>query len=128
MLTHRIETAEVKRSKPPTYREALARLEEAEDTLRAIGVGEIDAFVVSDGASERRVFTLSTADRPYRRFVENMRDGAATVSPAGVILYANRRLADLLSCSRKDVLGARRVHANRGGRRVGLGPRGRRRR
>jgi diguanylate cyclase (GGDEF)-like protein len=94
---------------PPTprYREALVRLEEAEDTLRAIGVGEIDAFVVSDGSATRRVFTLSTADRPYRRFVENMRDGAATLSPDGVILYANRRLAELLSSTRADLLGTR---------------------
>ena len=38
------------------------------------------------------MFTLSTADRPYRMFVENMRDGAATVSSNGLILYANRRL------------------------------------
>jgi diguanylate cyclase (GGDEF)-like protein len=92
---------------PLTHPEALQRLEEAEDTLRAIGVGEIDAFVVSDGVSERRVFTLSTADRPYRRFVESMRDGAATLSPAGVILYANQRLAELLSCSRGEIQGAR---------------------
>ncbi len=89
-----------------TYEEALARLDEAEDTLRAIGVGEIDAFVVSDGSSEPRVYTLFTADRPYRRFVENMRDGAATLSPMGVILYANRRLADLLSCPPAELLGS----------------------
>jgi diguanylate cyclase (GGDEF)-like protein len=35
-----------------------------------------------------------------------MRDGAATVSPTGVILYANRRLAELLSCSREAILGS----------------------
>jgi diguanylate cyclase (GGDEF)-like protein len=90
-----------------SYDEALARLAEAEDTLRAIGVGEIDAFVVSDGSSTHRVFTLSTADRPYRRFVENMRDGAATLSSDGVILYANRRLAELLASTRADILGTR---------------------
>jgi hypothetical protein len=44
---------------------------EAEDTLRAIGAGEVDAFVVSGGA-DAGVFTLATADRPYRMFVENM--------------------------------------------------------
>ena len=90
-----------------THAEALARLEEVEETLQAISRGEIDAFVVSDGASDRRVFTLSTADRPYRRFVENMRDGAATLSPAGVVLYANRRLAELLSCSTEEIRGSR---------------------
>jgi diguanylate cyclase (GGDEF)-like protein/PAS domain S-box-containing protein len=84
----------------------LARLAEAEDTLRAIGAGEVDAFVLSDGGRSPRVFTLTTADRPYRIFVENMRDGAATLSEAGLILYANRRLAELLSMSRESIVGS----------------------
>ena len=52
------------------------------------------------------MFTLSTADRPYRMFVEHMRDGAATVSSNGLILYANRRLGELLSCSTETIVGA----------------------
>jgi diguanylate cyclase (GGDEF)-like protein/PAS domain S-box-containing protein len=52
------------------------------------------------------VFTLASADRPYRMFVENMRDGAATVSESGIILYANRRLADLLTYRLPHVMGA----------------------
>jgi diguanylate cyclase (GGDEF)-like protein len=79
---------------------------EAEDMLRAISAGEVDAFVVSDGQGGDRVFTLSTADRPYRMFVENMRDGAATVSSAGLILYANRQLAEMLRCSRETIVGS----------------------
>jgi len=89
-----------------TPADGLARLSEAEDTLRAISAGEVDAFVISDDAVGHRVFTLETADRPYRMFVENMRDGAATVSPAGLILYANRGLAELLSCARETIVGA----------------------
>ena len=89
-----------------TPADGLARLSEAEDTLRAISAGEVDAFVVSDDAVGHKVFTLETADRPYRMFVENMRDGAATVSPAGLILYANRGLAELLSCARETIVGA----------------------
>jgi diguanylate cyclase (GGDEF)-like protein len=91
---------------PPTPSDALARMAEAEDTLRAIGAGEVDALVVSDGGSGQRVFTLSTADRPYRMFVENMRDGAATLSRDGLILYANRRLAEMLSCTRDRIVGS----------------------
>jgi diguanylate cyclase (GGDEF)-like protein len=91
---------------PATLSDALARMAEAEDTLRAIGAGEVDAFVVSTGGPGQRVFSLSTADRPYRMFVENMRDGAATLSSSGLILYANRRLAELLSCSRESIVGS----------------------
>ena len=35
-----------------------------------------------------------------------MREGAATVSAAGLILYANRRLAELLSCAKNSIVGA----------------------
>jgi diguanylate cyclase (GGDEF)-like protein/PAS domain S-box-containing protein len=83
-----------------------ARLTEAEETLRAIRNGEVDALVVRDTSPEAQVFTLSSADRPYRIFVENMRDGAATVSRTGVILYANRRLAELLQCPLPQVMGS----------------------
>src|SRR6476660_6531476 len=89
-----------------THDDALIRMAEAEGTLRAIGAGEIDAFVLSDGGTGRRVFTLSTADRPYRIFVENMRDGAATLSSSGIILYANRRLAEMLCLPRETIVGS----------------------
>ena len=35
-----------------------------------------------------------------------MRDGAATLSASGLVLYANRRFAELLSRSREAVVGA----------------------
>jgi diguanylate cyclase (GGDEF)-like protein len=83
-----------------------ARLSETEETLRAIRCGEVDALVVHDGAPDAQVFTLSSADRPYRRFVEHMRDGAATLSEAGIILYANASLAELASCPLADLIGS----------------------
>ncbi|HEY5197913.1 MAG TPA: EAL domain-containing protein [Solirubrobacteraceae bacterium] len=94
------------REAPTRLADALVRMAEAEDALRAIAAGEVDGFVVSDRESGQRVFTLSTADRPYRMFVENMREGAATLSSTGIILYANRRLAELLSCPREAVVGS----------------------
>ena len=66
------------------------------------------------------MFTLSTADRPYRMFVENMRDGAATVSSSGVILYANRRLAELLACPRESIVGSPLARFVAGGLPLGL--------
>jgi diguanylate cyclase (GGDEF)-like protein/PAS domain S-box-containing protein len=79
----------------------------AEETLRAIRNGEVDALVVGDGASsDRQVFTLASADRLYRMFVENMRDGVATVSASGTVLYGNRRLAELLALPLEHILGS----------------------
>jgi diguanylate cyclase (GGDEF)-like protein len=82
-----------------------ARLSEAEETLRAIRNGEVDALVVQNGAPTTQVFTLTSADLPYRLFVENMRDGAATVSETGTILYANRGLAELISRPLTQIIG-----------------------
>jgi two-component system sensor histidine kinase/response regulator len=81
------------------------RLAEAVETLRAIRHGEVDALLVADGSPGEQVFTLSSADRPYRMFVENMRDGAATVSESGIVLYANQAFADLLSQPLPHVIG-----------------------
>ena len=62
--------------------ELRVRLEEAEDTLRAIGSGEVDAFVVS-GPDGEQVFTLKGAEQPYRVLVETMNEGAATLPRMG---------------------------------------------
>jgi diguanylate cyclase (GGDEF)-like protein/PAS domain S-box-containing protein len=83
-----------------------ARMVAAEETLRAIRHGEVDALVVREASPAAQVFTLSSADRPYRMFVENMRDGAATVSESGIVLYANRRLAEMLTCPLEYLMGS----------------------
>ena len=71
------------------------RLEEAEETLRAIRDGAVDAFVVVEASGER-VYTLEGADRPYRVLVEQMQQGAVTLHDDGTIVYSNLRAAMLL--------------------------------
>ncbi|HTP65920.1 MAG TPA: PAS domain-containing protein [Geobacteraceae bacterium] len=80
------------------------RLEEAEETLRAIGSGEVDAFVVS-GPEGPQVFTLKGAEQPYRVLVETMNEGAATLTPDGTILYCNNRLAAMLRVPLERLIG-----------------------
>lgn len=82
-----------------------ARLEELEETLRAIRSGEVDALVV-ETAGEDQVFTLKGADQTYRLMVEEMREGAATLSESGFVLYCNRALAELLDVPADGLLGA----------------------
>jgi PAS domain S-box-containing protein len=81
-----------------------SELEECRETLRAIQQGEVDALVVNDGDSHH-VFTLKNADQPYRVFVETMNEGAATLSPDGLIYYCNQRFADLMGCALETVIG-----------------------
>jgi PAS domain S-box-containing protein len=80
------------------------RLEEAEETLRAIGNGEVDAFVVT-GPGGEQVFTLKGAEQPYRALVETMNEGAATLSAEGTILYCNKRLAAMLRIPLGNIIG-----------------------
>ncbi|MBV5330151.1 MAG: PAS domain S-box protein, partial [Chlorobium sp.] len=80
------------------------RLEDAEETLRAIGSGEVDALIVS-GADGEQIFTLKGAEYPYRVLVETMNEGAATLTADGTILYCNNRLATLLQRPLESVIG-----------------------
>ena len=70
--------------------------EELEENLRAIRTGEVDALIVS-GSEGDQVFTLQGAEHPYRVLVESMNEGAATLNWVGDVLYANRRLAEMLA-------------------------------
>jgi PAS domain S-box-containing protein len=71
------------------------KVRELEETLDAIRSGEVDAIVVTKGEG-RKVFTLEGADHPYRALVENIREGALTLSHDGMILYANTRFAEMV--------------------------------
>ena len=51
------------------------------------------------------MFALAAADRPYRLIVEAMSEGAATVSPRGVILEANPCLAAMTGRDAGQLLG-----------------------
>ncbi len=82
-----------------------ARLVEAEGNLQAIYSGEIDALLLADESGERRVFTLRSADAPYRALVERMHEGAATLSLTGDIVYCNQRFADLVRWPLEQVFG-----------------------
>ncbi len=73
-----------------------ARLREAEDTLEAIRMGQVDALVV-DGPDGPEVFTLRGVDHRYRQLVETMTEGALLVARDGVITYANARFAELVA-------------------------------
>ena len=70
--------------------------EELEENLRAIRTGEVDALIVS-GSEGDQGFTLQGAEHPYRVLVESMNEGAATLNWVGDVLYANRRLAEMLA-------------------------------
>ena len=72
--------------------------------LRAICAGEVDAIVVNGGAAPA-VYTLKSASDPYRQLIEQMSEGALTLSTEGVILYCNAAFARMLQRPRERVIG-----------------------
>ncbi|RJR42820.1 MAG: PAS domain-containing sensor histidine kinase [Deltaproteobacteria bacterium] len=80
------------------------RLEEAEDTLRAIREGEVDALVVY-GPGGEQIYTLKGADHSYRILIEAINEGAAILAPDGDILYGNQQLAELLGAPLERLVG-----------------------
>ena len=80
------------------------RLEEAEETLRAIREGEVDALVVDSPRGEM-IYTLTSADYPYRLMIDEMNEGAVSVSPDSFILYSNRNFAGILGLNGSNASG-----------------------
>ena len=92
-------------STPPEQQtDLLARLETAEETLRAIQSGEVDALMVS-GRRGEQVVSLKGGEPAYRMLVEAMSEGAATLSRNGAVLYCNRRFAELIRRPPGKILG-----------------------
>ena len=89
---------------PDETEELRARLREAEETLRAIQQGEVDALVITERAGEK-VYTLKSADRPYRMMIEGMGQGAVTLTADGTILYCNTCFAGMMKRPLESVIG-----------------------
>ena len=94
------------RSKPPSGELAALRLRlaEAEETLRAIRHGEVDALMVA-GRQGNQVFSLEGAEHAYRMLIEAMNEGALTLTKEKTILYANQCFARMVKCPLEQVTG-----------------------
>jgi signal transduction histidine kinase/ActR/RegA family two-component response regulator len=89
---------------PEQVKKLQRELEEAQETLRAIRQGEIDGLVV-EGPHGPQVFTLKTAEQPYRMLIEQMQEGALTLTPLGDVLYCNRRFGELVAAAPETIVG-----------------------
>ena len=80
------------------------RLDEAEDALRAIGEGEVDAIIVQ-GRRGEQIFSLSETENIYRLMVETMNEAGVAVSPDGTIVFANNRFSQMLGLELDHIVG-----------------------
>ena len=82
-----------------------SRLTETIEALSAIQRGDVDAILVS-GTKGEQVYSISSAETPYRTFIEEMNEGAVTLSSEGMIIYCNQRFADIVSEPIELVIGS----------------------
>lgn len=85
--------------------ELRSRMAEIEDAITAIRNGEVDAIMVS-GSNGEQVYSVSSAETPYRTFIEQMSEGAVTLTKEGTILYCNPRFADIVQSPYEKVIGS----------------------
>ncbi|MDP3452009.1 MAG: PAS domain-containing protein [Bacteroidales bacterium] len=81
------------------------RLAEYEEAVTAIRNGDVDAIMVS-GKNGEQVYSVSSAETPYRTFIEQMNEGAVTITKEGVILYCNPRFAEIVQSPYERVIGS----------------------
>ena len=79
------------------------QLQDAEQLREAITHGQVDAFVVGPTDDSKRVLMLSGAYARYRQLVEEMQQGAVTVSRSGEIMFANQAFATMLGLAPIDI-------------------------
>ena len=94
-----------------TYDQLVSRIEELEEQVTesheiidAIRKGEVDAFIVKTNDAHE-LYTLRSADKSYRVFIEQMNEGALTINENNIILYSNTRFASLLNVPLENVIG-----------------------
>ncbi len=80
------------------------QLTEAEEALRAIREGQVDAIVV-DGAEGAQIFSLTGAETVYRLAIETMAEAALNVSPDGTILFCNARFSEFVETPQERLIG-----------------------
>ena len=85
--------------------ELKAQLAEAHELINAIHKGEIDAFVVNN-EGRHELYTLKSADKTYRLFIEKMNEGAITLNQQNIVLYSNTAFANLLNIPLENVIGS----------------------
>src|SRR4030043_230709 len=90
-------------------KELHSRLVEIEEALTAIRNGEVDAIMVS-GKKGEQVYSVSSAETPYRTFIEEMSEGAVTLTKEGTILYCNQRFAEIVQSPYERVIGSSLKH------------------
>ncbi len=86
--------------------EMRANLIECKEIIAAICSGKVDV-VLKNGIDRLHIAPPEQSLETYRLLIENIEQGTATLSADGIILYANKTLAGMLSISHGRLIGSR---------------------
>ena len=78
---------------------------EAKEIIAAIRTGTVDVVLESKGTGPR-IAAFDDAVETYRLLIENIEQGAGTLSPEAVVLYANRTLSKMLQVPLERLIGS----------------------
>src|SRR6266478_2361729 len=98
-----------RRTRISIVRAKRTRANEAQEIIKAIRGGRIDALVMESARGDK-VVTLHGAELPYRVLFESINEGAATLDTSGIVLYANARFAEILDLSLDNLVGTALVN------------------
>jgi PAS domain S-box-containing protein len=76
-----------------------SKLVEMEQTISSIQSGKVDALIIHNDDKRSAIYTLEGADEPYRILIENLSEGALTVTEQGKIIHCNNHFCDLIKVS-----------------------------
>ena len=81
-----------------------AQLTALQGVIEGIRRGGVDAVLVGEPGDEH-IYPLAGSQGPFRVIVEHMNQGALTVSPRQVILFANRRFGEMVGLPSSAIVG-----------------------
>jgi signal transduction histidine kinase len=81
-----------------------SKLLETNSIIDAIKEGSVDALVLHQDGTPK-VYSLQSADYTYRVLIEKFREGALSISEAGLILYCNDSFSRLLNKPINNIVG-----------------------
>lgn len=87
-------------------KELRMRLKEAQEAIKAIRSGLIDALIIDEEHSGTKLYSHRSADESYRILIQEMNEGAVIISKDGLILFANNSFAELIKMSLETVIGS----------------------
>jgi two-component system phosphate regulon sensor histidine kinase PhoR len=90
-------------------KQLIEKLNKAEEAAKIIKTEKVDAVVIKND-KQTEIITLGTTDQTYRLFVQQMKEGAVTLNPDGLVLYSNLQFAAMVKEPIEYIIGSNFYH------------------